>query len=437
MDLLAARARWRTLAILGLMYAIMLQLGYFVALVAGFKVGLASILLVSIVALLIDFYSYWRCDKIVLKITNAQVVSREQFPKIHNIIEELCIASGLPKPTIAVVQDESLNAFATGRDPLHAAVAVNTGLLNALNENELRGVLAHEISHIYNRDIFVNSVAAVCVRIVSAIANGMIFAGIALATAPSSPGRKTQEQQNAENSQRGFGLILMLIGGLLAITFVPALLVLQFAISRTRESMADLTGVKFTNDPESLASALRIITGSEIPTRLKAAGTSHMWISRPLYVGGGLANWVSSLTSSHPDPNERIATIDAVARGQSVDLAMAKQMQTMGSIVGAGVIAIGLVVIPGYWIGTNPLQVGSSYDYGADYTTTEDGGESISTNSDNSVPPEESNPDASGGITDANETSKGDDSTGEIGQDSGDSGADGNYDSEGTIGGIG
>ena len=204
MDLLASRAKWRTLAILALMYAIMLQLGYIVALLGGYKVGLGAIAFVSVLALIIDAYSYWQCDKIVIRITGAKIVSASEAPMLHNLIEELCIASGLPKPQIAIVEDPSLNAFATGRDPQHAVVAVNTGLLEALDVNELRGVLAHEISHIYNRDIFVNSVAAVCVRIVSAIANGFIFAGIAALTAPSAPGRKTKEQQDAENGLRTF-----------------------------------------------------------------------------------------------------------------------------------------------------------------------------------------------------------------------------------------
>ena len=222
MDLLASRAKWRTLAILALMYAILLQLGYIVALVAGYQVGLGAIVVVSVIALIVDAYSYWRCDKIVVRITGAVVVSASDAPELHSIVEELCIASGLPKPQIAIVNDPSLNAFATGRDPQHALVAVNTGLLDELNKEELRGVLAHELAHIYNRDIFVNSVAAVCVRIVSAIANGFIFAGIAALTAPSAPGRKTKEEQDAENSQRAMGLGLLLIGALLAITFVPA-----------------------------------------------------------------------------------------------------------------------------------------------------------------------------------------------------------------------
>lgn len=396
MDLLASRAKWRTLVILGLMYAILLQLAYVVALVAGVQIGLEAILFVSIVALLVDAYSYLQCDKLVLKATRARIVSAEEAPLLHSIIEELCIASGLPKPTIAIVDDPSLNAFATGRDPQHAAVAVNSGLLEALNKNELRGVLGHEMAHIYNRDIFVNSVAAVCVRIVSAIANGFIYAGIAALTAPTSSGYKTQDQQNAENSRRATGLGLLLIGAVLAITFVPALLLLQFAISRTRESMADLTGIKFTKDPEALSSALSIITGSTVPTRLKAAGTSHMWISKPVFAGGGLGNWVSSLTSSHPDPKVRIETVNAVANGQSVDLAMSNQMQSLGPVFIAGLVAVALVAIPGYWIGTNPLHVGSNYynSYGTDsgYSSGTDSG------SGSATPQDTPTPDAVGGL---------------------------------------
>lgn len=401
MDLLASRAKWRTLVVLGLMYAILLQLGYIVALVGGMQIGLEAILAVSVIAFLADIYSYMQCDKIVLRITNAQIVSAQEAPLLHSIIEELCIASGLPKPKIAIVNDPSLNAFATGRDPQHAAIAVNTGLLEALTKEELRGVLAHEMAHIYNRDIFVSSVAAVCVRIVGAIANGLIFAGIAALTAPSRPGRKTQEEQNAENSQRAFGFALLVAGAVLAVTFVPALLILQFALSRTRESMADLTGIKFTKDPESLATALSKVTGSAVPTYVKAAGTSHLWIAKPKYVGGGLGNWVSSLTSSHPEPTARIATVTAVANGQSVDLAMSKQASSAGSLFFGGVIALALVAVPGYWIGTNPLHVGTGYydSYGTDsYGTDSSGSDSSSTG--NAAPEDTPTPDAAGGIGD-------------------------------------
>jgi len=445
-DLLASRAKWRTLAILALMYAIMLQLGYLVALVAGYQAGLSAIIVVSVIALLIDAYSYWQCDKIVLRITGAQVVTPAEAPLLHNIIEELCIASGLPKPKVAIVDDPSLNAFATGRDPHHAVVAVNTGLLEALDANELRGVLAHEMAHIYNRDIFVNSVAAVCVRIVSAIANGFIFAGIAALTAPSAPGHKTKEQQDAENSQRAMGLMLLLIGTLLAITFVPALALLQFAISRTRESMADLTGVKFTKDPESLASALRKITGSDVPTYTRAGGTSHMWIAKPQFTGGGLSNWMSSLTSSHPDPAERIATIDAVARGQSVDLALSKQTQSAATIGMAGLLAAALVVIPGYFVGTNPLKVGIYYDpYGTegDYSGDPGGSDSNGYYDDGTDQyyEEEVNPDADGGLGDGSTTTEEevvpDDATGGIGDGGTDATEDPVTEDPGASGGIG
>jgi len=436
MDLLASRAKWRTLAILGLMYAILLQLGYVVALLGGYQIGIGAIITVSLIALLVDAYSYWQCDKIVIRITGARVVSASEAPFLHNMVEELCIASGLPKPQIAIVDDPSLNAFATGRDPQHALVAVNTGLLEELDDNELRGVLAHEMAHIYNRDIFVSAVSAVCVRIVSSIANGFIFAGIALLTAPSAPGRKTKEQQEAENSSRAMGLGLLLVGTFLAITFVPALVLLQFAISRTRESMADLTGVKFTKDPEALASALRKITGSNVPTYTRAGGTAHMWIAKPRFVGGGLSNWLSSLTSSHPDPATRIATIDAVARGQSVDLAISKQTSSSTSIAVAGLLAAALVIVPGYYVGTNPLQIGIVSDYvGTDegYTDSENSGDTYE------EPYEEpyEDPDAEGGLGDGTTTDGSDvdseDATGGLGEGSSDE-TDGEPDATGGLG---
>jgi hypothetical protein len=285
---------------------------------------------------------------------------------------------------------------------------------------------------------------------VSAIANGFIFAGIAALTAPSAPGRKTKEQQDAENSQRAMGLGLLLIGALLAITFVPALAVLQFAISRTRESMADLTGVKFTKDPEALASALRKITGSNVPTYTRAGGTAHMWIAKPRFIGGGLGNWMSSLTSSHPDPVERIATIDAVARGQSVDLALSKQTQSSATIGFAGLLATVLVVVPGYWVGTNPLGIG---DYSGGYSTDSGyddgtgGGGSDGTYDDgyddsyDGYYEEEVNPDADGGLGDGSTSTEeevpADDATGGIGEGSTDDSGDVVSEEPDASGGIG
>ena len=210
--------------------------------------------------------------------------------------------------------------------------------------------------------------------------------------------------------------------------------------------MADLTGVKFTKDPESLASALRKITGSDIPTYTRAGGTSHMWIAKPQFTGGGLSNWMSSLTSSHPDPVERIATIDAVARGQSVDLAMSKQTQSAGTIGMAGLLAAALVVIPGYYVGTNPLRVGVYYDqYGTDGDYTGDSGGSDSNgyydDGTDQYYQEEVNPDADGGLGDGSTTTEEevvpDDATGGIGDGGTDVTEDPVTEDPGASGGIG
>ena len=222
-DLAAANRRKSALLVL-------LVLGIFAALATAagvaFTGGIEGALPYSLVAFGLGFVltlgAWFGGDRAVLAASGAKPLDPSagaEELQLDNITAELAIAANIPKPKIYVIDDTALNAFATGRDPQHALVAVNTGLLDELNKEELRGVLAHELAHIYNRDIFVNSVAAVCVRIVSAIANGFIFAGIAALTAPSAPGRKTKEEQDAENGQRAMGLGLLLIGALLAITF--------------------------------------------------------------------------------------------------------------------------------------------------------------------------------------------------------------------------
>jgi heat shock protein HtpX len=363
------------------MFALVMQLGYLVSLIAGPSSGFSIIGFFAILAVLADIYAFYRCDAVVLHITRSRIVNREEAPMLHAIIDDLVIASGLPRPRIAICDDPAPNAFATGRDPQHSVVACTTGLLERLDKEEVRAVLAHEMAHIYNRDIFVSSVAAVAVRIVSIIANSLIMVGIGMLTAPSSSGRKTEEQQQAENAARMMGLGLLLIGSLLAVTFVPMLIILQFAISRTRESMADLTGAGFNKDPEALARALKKISTDPTETANPAQGISHLWISAPRFAGGGLGNWLSNLTSSHPNPEIRIETLMKASRGQTFDLAIQERNSGLGAIFALGLVAVSITFVPAYLIGARPIPIDYSANYPSDPSGGGDSGTSDGSNS--------------------------------------------------------
>jgi heat shock protein HtpX len=413
------------------MFALVMQLGYLLALVTGPASGFEVIGVFAVIAIIADIYAFYRCDAIVLHVTKSRIVSREEAPELHAIIDDLVIASGLPRPRVAITDDPAPNAFATGRDPQHSVVSCTTGLLERLDKEEVRGVLAHEMAHIYNRDIFVSSVAAVAVRIVNMIANSLILVGIGMLTAPSAPGRKTKEQEQSENAGRMVGLGLLLIGSLIAVTFVPMLIILQFAISRTRESMADLTGAGFNKDPEALARALKKISTDPTTTSNPAQGVSHLWISAPKFAGGGLANWLANLTSSHPDPETRVETLMKASRGQTFDLAIQKQKSSIGSILALGLIAVSITFVPAYFIGARPI----SYDY-TNYISDNSGSNSQGSSSSGDAAGSGSSSDSSGDVL-PTPTPTPSDASGSIGGDPSSQSSDVPSDGGGATGGIG
>jgi heat shock protein HtpX len=237
--------------------------------------------------------SYYGSDKLVLTMTGAKVVRREDAPELFNLIEEVVIASGLPMPKVAIVEDSAPNAFATGRNPDHALIAFTTRILEVMDRDELQGVIAHEMSHVANRDTLVSAVAATtagAIAILSDFLMRMMFFG----------GGRRDGNQN----QNPVALILSLVVLILA---PIAALLLKSAISRKREALADATAVSFTRNPAGLRKALEVLAADSTVVRQKSNAVAHIWIESPLD-----AKSVSKLFSTHPPIQERIATLRAM-----------------------------------------------------------------------------------------------------------------------------
>jgi len=241
-------------------------------------------------AVVMNFISYFYSDKIALAMYRAQPVTREQLPKAYAAVERLTQRIGLPMPKIYVIPSESPNAFATGRNPQHASVAVTHGILELLNDEELEGVLAHELGHVNNRDILISSVAATVAGAITMLASmgkwAMIFGGM---------------ERGGDRDDRGGGLaaLFMLILAPIAATLI------QLAISRSREYQADATGAKFTGNPYALASALQKLDAYSRRIPMQASpSTAHLFIIQPLL--GMNANMFANLFSTHPPIAKRI-----------------------------------------------------------------------------------------------------------------------------------
>ena len=275
----------KTVFLMTLMMVLFLFVGYLL----GGNTGMTIALVFS---LLMNFGSYWFSDKIVLKMYRAKEVNRESAPKFNDMIESLAKQANLPMPKVYLINDPTPNAFATGRNPNHAAVAATTGILQGLSNEELAGVMAHELAHVKHRDTLISTIAATLVGSISFIAQmaGWVFMF----------GR-------GSNDRGGSG-----IGGLVLLILSPILaMLIQMAISRSREFAADKGGAEFTGNPLGLASALQKISrGNQLkPVYKSNPTTAHMFIINPLHGGG-----MSKLFSTHPSTEERIKRLQAMAR---------------------------------------------------------------------------------------------------------------------------
>ena len=257
--------------------------------------GQSGMVTAFLFALAMNGFRYWFSDKIVLRMYSARVVDLKDAPKLYRILQDLTLRAHMPMPRVYLIPQEAPNAFATGRDEKHAAVAVTEGILDILTESELRGVLAHELSHVKNRDILIGTIAATMAGAISMLANiaqwGLIFGG------------RSNDDREGGNPIAALAMIIL----------APlAAMLVQLAISRGREYGADATGASISGDPLSLANALKKLQRGveQIPMQANPA-TAHMFIVSPL-TGGGLM----TLFSTHPPLEERISRLEMMARGK-------------------------------------------------------------------------------------------------------------------------
>lgn len=258
----------------------------------------AILYIFAIFSIFMNVLSYWYSDKIVLSMYRAVPVTDESHPDLFNIVENLSITAGIPMPKVYVIPDRAPNAFATGRNKEHAAVAVTQGLLERLTRVELEGVIAHEMSHIGNRDTLIATIVVVLVGFISILANmftrSMFWGGM-------------RSRDNNREGGGGLGPVLMIIGIVFVILSPIIATLIQLAISRKREYLADATGALLTRYPEGLASALEKIASYDAPMQRATDATAHLFISNPL--GGashGVGKKVAGLFATHPPIEERI-----------------------------------------------------------------------------------------------------------------------------------
>jgi heat shock protein HtpX len=262
--------------------------------------GAIGVLIAVVISVGSAWASYWKSDVIALKMSRAVEADRDTYARLHNLVEGLCIASGLPKPRIYVIDDVAPNAFATGRNPKHAAIAVTTGLLDKMNRVELEGVLAHELSHIKNNDILVSTLAVTMVGLIT------IAADLSIRMMWWNGGRRGRNDPEGGPAPflAIFGFALLLLSPLLA-------RVMQFAVSRRRESLADVSAIEMTRYPPGLISALEKLRDDTTVVHASSRATAHLWIEEPIArveSEGRLSRW-NRLFATHPPITERIEAL--------------------------------------------------------------------------------------------------------------------------------
>ncbi len=285
------RSFLKTTFLLGAMTGLLMLIG-------GLVGGRGGVVVAFIFAAILNFVSYWFSDRMVLAAYHAQPLDATSAPELYSIVNELAHSAGIPMPRLFMIDDDTPNAFATGRNPKHAAVAVTRGIMRICDREELKGVIGHELSHVINRDILTSSIAATLAGAIMMLAYGARW------------GALLGGFGGRDDDERG-GII-----GLLAISILApfAATMIQLAISRTREYQADASGARLTHNPLLLASALRKLENANERMPLESAGpaTAHLFIVNPLSAGG-----VMRLFSTHPPIEERIRRLENMAAGRS------------------------------------------------------------------------------------------------------------------------
>ncbi len=260
--------------------------------------GPVGVVIAVVIAAGLAIGSYWKSDQIALSMSRAQPASVEEYPRLHNVVEGLCIAAGLPKPRLYIVQDDAPNAFATGRDPKHAAVAVTTGLLQKMNRIELEAVLAHELSHVQNYDILVSTLA---VTMVGAVA---LLSDIGIRSLWFGGGRRSRDDN-------GGGSLLMILALVFLVLAPIVAKIMQLAVSRRRETLADFSAVEMTRYPPGMVSALEKLRDDQTVVAAGSRATAHLWIEQPMAQKKeeGPFSRLNHLFDTHPPLEERIAAL--------------------------------------------------------------------------------------------------------------------------------
>ena len=250
----------------------------------------------ALFAVILQIVSYWFSDTVVIKLSGAKLATREEYFDLYTVVENLSITAGLPMPKVYVVEDPAPNAFATGRDKNHSVVCATTGLLAILDRSELEGVIAHELSHIGNRDMLVSTVVVVLVGFISIISDvfmrSLWWGGMS---------------RRSDDREGNGGSILLVVGIVFAILAPIIGMLMQLAISRKREFLADASGALLTRYPEGLASALQKIGNYAQPLRHQSSAIAHLYIADPS--GGKKTPWISKLFMTHPPVAERIQAL--------------------------------------------------------------------------------------------------------------------------------
>lgn len=279
----------KTWLLMTVFFITVIAIGWFVAQYFGDPFILYGAVAMSLV---MNVSSFWFSDKLAIKAAGAKLADEREFRELHRMVENLSITAGLPKPRVYVINDPAPNAFATGRNPQNAAVAVTTGLMSILDKSELEGVIAHELSHIGNRDILVMSVAVVLVGFIAIISDLIwrvsLFGG----------GNRNRESHP----------ILMIVGFLVLLLGPLAAQLMQLAVSRKREFLADASGALLTRYPDALASALQKIGSYNHPMKRANSATAHLFISNP-FGAGEAQRFMRKLFSTHPPMDERVAAL--------------------------------------------------------------------------------------------------------------------------------
>jgi heat shock protein HtpX len=266
----------------------------------GFDTGPGLVEIALVFSLFMSFASYWWSDKIILSISGAREATRQEFFDFYTVTENLCIAQRMKLPRLYVIEDTAMNAFATGRDPEHAVLCATTGILSRLNRAELEGVIAHELSHVQNYDIRLMSVVTILVGLIALLSDWMLrmnYWG----------GGRRRRSNDSEGGQ--LQLIFFVVGVILAILSPIIAQLIQLAISRRREYLADASGAGITKNPEGLAKALEKISNDTEPLEAANKATAHLYIENPFKTRAGSASWFAHLFDTHPPVAERIKAL--------------------------------------------------------------------------------------------------------------------------------